>query len=334
MRTHDIREHPTRFPYTRVPNDKKIVVVQDDFDYLFGPINTHGMLFTSYLDWFDPRSEWVKKQRRNLLFNNDNIYWRGRCLGGGLLERPLPPQPPGVRIHLKRNRMVLHDLSPLAVKLMKKEDRYRHIPHGGWYWHQVLTACITGSLHLVANELKMPFTPQDEIAEDIGVVVPYVGPDGKFYDKHKLVPDYVLGLDRYYAIEADLGTETGNAGETNPDQFYQKKSYDRMVRQYLEFIARKQDDAGTKLYHTAYRIPRHKPLMVLFVSTSERKLKLLESIIMERTEGRGCNFILMQHVPPEMIDPENSPEPLTHLWTMPWKRAGKPDFYISNPGRQ
>ena len=326
MRTTDILGH--RLPNHRVPSDKRIVVVEDDFNGIFEPCNLHGKLYSSYLDAFDPRrSESLKRTRRALFFNNDNIYWRGRCLGGPLLTR----QKPGPNEWIGRNKTQAHENTPLADRLLKSVDRYRHIPHSGWNRHQLANAGVTASLHLGARRDGVAFTPPDAITDDLSVVVPFVTPEGKEYNSHRLVPDYLLGLGRYFAVETDLGNETG---EPREEVFHEKKSLMRMVLQYFEFIAAKQDVEGTKLYNIHYRIPRNKALLVLFVTTRLSTLNLLERIILKLTDGHGCNFILMQYLDAELIDPYQSPQPIYTLWTGPWKRAGRSDFYINNPARQ
>ena len=151
-------------------------------------------------------------------------------------------------------------------------------------------------------------------------------------DGHTLVPDYLMGIGRFYALETDLGNEPGHVKD--PEMYHRRKSYERMFTQYSELIVRRQDRDGTKLYNTAYRIPRDKPLMVLFVTTDESKLALMNDLIMELTENRGCNWFLMKHVPPTAFSAYHKPRPLLTLWTEPWKRAGRPDFYINNMARQ
>jgi len=226
--------------------------------------------------------------------------------------------------------MILHANGARADAILKAAGRYHSIKHGGWFEHQVANACISASLHLAALHAEQRFFTPDEIAEDIGVTVPYSIGDRDF-DNHRLVPDYLFGVDRYYAVETDLGNEVGRA---DIDLTHRRKTYERMVLQYLELIGRGQDDAGTKLYNTAYRIPRNKALLVLFVTTERSKLDLMENIIKQHSPGGACNFILMKHVPAEAFSAYHSPKPLYTLWTDPWKRAGRSDFGINNPARQ
>jgi len=324
MKTQDARGQA--FPNHPKNNGKRTFITEADFSGHFEPHNIHGKYYSSYDYYFDARSDTLVRERARRFVANENLYYQGRCLATPLLSRPKEQFPD--HEYLDRKRTLVHENTDAADALLKKLGRYRHIPHSGWYDHQVATSCVSASLHLISREAKVPFIPQDEIAEDIGVKVPYIAPDGKEYKDHRLVPDYVLALDRYCAIELDLGTETGRAGD---DYFHRKKSYQRMVRQYGEFIARKQDNS-LPLYYSKYNIQGRKPLLVLFLTTVKSKLDLMEGIILE-TLG-PCGYILMQHLDPDLIDPYKSPKPLWHLWTTPWKRAGKSDFYLCNPDRQ
>lgn len=313
-----------RHPHVRVPSTKRQLVTADDIDGIFEPSNLHGKLYTSYLYQFDGRSQDQIRRRLGTFFTNENIEWRGRQIGP-LLDRH-KPEP---NEWLSHRRAQWHQNTPHADRVLKDAGRYHAIPHSGWEEHQVANACITASLHLCAREMKLSFTPPDEIAEDIGVTVPYeIGKER--FDKQRLVPDYLMGLDRYYAIETDMGTETGRA---SVDLTHRKKTYQRMFLQYRELIGRQLPD-GSRLYNRVYKIPRDKPLMVLFVTTEKSKLALMKDIIMEATDRKGCNWFLMQHLHSELIDPFMSPEPLVSLWIEPWERAGRPPFYICNPGRQ
>ncbi len=225
---------------------------------------------------------------------------------------------------------LLHDLSPRGKAILSKADRYHPIKHGGWFEHQVANACISASLHLCALHAERTFIPPDKIADDIGITAPYSIKD-KDFDNRRLVPDYLFGVDRFYAVETDLGNEVGRA---DIDLTHRRKTYERMVLQYLELIGRSQDDQETKLYNTAYRIPRNKALLVLFVTTQRSQLDLMDSIRREHSPSAACNFILMKNVPAEAFSAYHSPRPLYTLWTEPWKRAGRGDLFINNPARQ
>lgn len=316
-----------RLPNHRIPSDKRTIVTEDDFDGIFEPCNLHGHLYSSYLDAFDLRSpDSLKRDRRARFFNNDTSYWRGRCLGGPLLDRLAPKE----REWIGRNKVQAHKNTALADQLLKSVGRYHAIPHTGWEHHQLVNGCVTGSLHLSVLDDGKRFVPPDKIADDMGHVVPFEAGD-KFYDTIRYVPDYLFAAfddhnaaGRYFIVETDLGNEVGKASEP-----HLRKTLERMVLQILALI-------GDGVYHQAYRIPANRAMLALIVSTSQAKLDIIERLIIEHTQHTnvpGSNFILTQYLDPDLVDPYKSPKPLD-LWTTPWKRAGRSEFYLNNPARQ
>ena len=164
---------------------------------------------------------------------------------------------------------------------------------------------------------RSAFIHQTKNTDDIGRVVPYDLHNNRY--ENRLVPDYLCGIgERNYAIETDLGNEVGRSSE-------HRKTYERMVSQYKTLI----DD---KLYHEVYKIPDNKPLFVLFVSTSEQKLALLEGIVKDII-GK-CGYILMKHIPAKTFSAYHSPAPRYDLWMELWRRVGYGDFQINNPAKQ
>lgn len=319
MLTLDARGH--RFPNQRTFRDDHVSITDADIYGTLEPLNLHGPLFTSYLldfaSFYRDTADYTR-ERLGWFFNSNAIRFDGK-VGGPVLDRPAKQFPRPEEGTPKRAMMILHANNTRADGILKAAGRYHLIKHGGWFEHQVANACITASLHLAALHAERTFIPPDKIAEDIGLKVPFEI-DGKEYENIRLVPDYLFGIDRYYAIETDLGNEVGRAEEP-----HRRKTYERMILQYLRLI-------GDKLYHKAYGILANKALMVLFVTTNAAKIKLMEGIIEQYVDA--CNFILMKHVSVEAFSAYHSPKPLYTLWTEPWKRAGRSDFYINNPARQ
>lgn len=317
LKTHDALGRA--FPNQLVLTDDSYTLGDPDIYSVLEPLNLHGPLYTAYLEAFQsffrntPR---FSRERPSNLSRSKRIRYEGE-IGGPVLFRPAQQFPE----HEKpvRTMSLRYDLTPRGKAILVRAGRKHAINHGGWFEHQTANACISASLHLSALHAGTRFYTPDEIAgEDIGRVVPYEL-KGTYYENHRLVPDYLFGIDRYYAVETDLGNEVGRAEEP-----HRRKTYERMVLQYLALI-------GDKTYHEAYKIPANKALLVLFVTTQKSKLDLMESIIKEKVGT--CNFILMKHIPAEAFSAYHSPKPLD-LWTTPWKRVGRPDFYINNPERQ
>lgn len=329
LKTHDRLDRA--FPNNLVLIDDAFTVTDADVWGTFEPLNIHGSLYTSYLEafmvFYKDNALYARK-RLSWLARSRNIRYQG-AVGGPVLYRP-SDQFPEERERISRNMMLRHNLTERGIQILKDAGRYHPIKHGGWRKHQVANGCITASLHLAMLHDNVPFVTPDRITDDFGATIPYVAPDGTYYDDHRLVFDYIFGAHRFHPVETDLGNEVGRAGD---DQFKRRKSYQRMFLQYSELILRLQP-SGAKLYNEKFRIPREKGLMPLFVTTSEAKLRLMTDIIMDLTGGKGCNWFLIKYVPAAVFSAYNSPKPILDLWSAPWKRVGRRDFYINDPRRQ
>jgi|SRR5579863_4555950 len=325
------------FPNQLVLIDDPYTVTDTDIWGTAEPLNIHGELYSSYLEPFGAfyrNTPDYTRKRVSWLSRSRNIRYQGK-VGGPVYFRPRD-QFPKEKERISRNMTLRYDLTERGVQILKRTGRYHPIKHGGWKDHQIATGCITASLHLAMLHDNVPFITPDYIADDLGVTVPYTAPDGTHYKDHRLVFDYIFGARRrVHPIETDLGSEVGRAGTKKPDteQFRRRKSYQRMYFQYSELILRSQPDGG-KLYNKAFRIPRENGLMPLFITTSKSKVQLMKDIILEFTDGEGCNWFLMKYVPAKIFSAYESPKPLLELWTGPWERAGRSDFYINNPARQ
>jgi hypothetical protein len=100
----------------------------------------------------------------------------------------------------------------------------------------------------------------------------------------------------------------------------------RMFLQYGE-LHRGRD----KLYSHVWNIPQGKEHRVLFVTTDAAELDLMASIIRQTTNGQGCKWFWMMHIPAERFSMYHSPRVLHELWTDPWKRVGYPDVMFGQP---
>src|SRR5665213_2786922 len=292
------------------------------------PLNIHGSLYTSYLEAFGEfyrdMGDYSRK-RLSWLSRSANIRYLGE-VSGPVYYRPLD-QFPVEHERITRRMMLRYDLTPRGIRILKDTGRYHDLVHGGWLKHQVVNTHISASIHLGALHDEEPFTPRDQIARDIGLVVPYTGPDGRPYEKHRLVPDNLFRVGRwrrYHTLETDLGNEVGRA---SPEKFETRKTLERMVLQYNEFVTK-------RLYCEAYNIPVDRPLTPLFVTTNKATLELLTSILMDFSDGKGCGWMCMKYIPAEAFSAYHSPKPILSLWDGPWKRAGRPHFFINNPARQ
>lgn len=337
MLTHDAKGR--RFAIARVICHDPVNITEAD---LFGLefLNLHGPLFTCDLLAAMARHrkrEKYNRDRLRLMNNSDNIWYDGRRYGP-VIDRPEDQldrkKNSEERYPPKQGQMMVHDINGQGKGILRRAGRYHRIRHGGWWDHNFGNARISAGLHLGAMEDGLALTPQDHIVkEKLGVIIPYETPNGAEIDDQSYVPDDLMGFDRYFTLETDLGNEVGRPGERTEVEddealYRRRKSYDRMVRQLYGLISK-------GLYKTLYRIPSDKPLMNLFVTTSMPKFLLMKDIIGELTEGRGFNWLLLKHIDRRTIfNPLEDPKPLTNLWREPWERVGNIPFYLNNPERQ
>jgi hypothetical protein len=317
LATHDTlgRRKPDAYLFTDTPYR----VEEDDFDTMLEPSSVHGLMFTSYFERFGllKKNDGLGIRKRVGGFaTSTNIRWNG-VVGGPLLIRPRHERP-------SRNMTRYYELSPRGIAIVKATNKWRQIPHGGWWKHQIANACVTASLHIGVAEDEKLFSP---MTGDLGRVIDYEA-HGRYYDKHRLVPDFGFCVDygqnlrRYFMVETDLGNELPTTERV--EIFERRKTFDRMAIQYARLI-------GHALYYDLYGIPHNKALLALFVTSSEAKLEDMKQIIQKHLGT--CAYILLKCVPPDSFSPYKKPQPLD-LWDTPWERVGYPAFYLNNPARQ
>ncbi len=325
MRTHDSLDRA--LPNHIIPVDHPITITDTDVWGTLEPLSIHGPLFTCDLEAFASfykDNGLAARKRISWLSRSTNIRYHGE-IGRPVLTRPRSQFPEDPR---RTSRMMLaYDLSDRGVAILKDAGRYHDIAHGGWWKHQMANSHISAGIHIGALFDKEPFTPRDRIAAELGVTVPYYAPDGTHYDNHRLVPDNLFRVGkwrRYHALETDLGNEQARI----TDKTRHRKTLERMILQYAEFVTK-------RLYLKAYGIPTECALTPLFVTTKLETFALMQKLLMEFTAGRGCGWFWMQHIPSEAFSAYHSPKPLhEQLWSGPWKRAGRPDAYINKPEKQ
>jgi len=138
--------------------------------------------------------------------------------------------------------------------------------------------------------------------------------------KFKLIPDGLFGLEyttgseksyRFFALEAERKNRVwcSNLKQT---------SWLKKTLAYRDITAR-------KTYTSHFGLPN---LMVVVVTPTEHKIKtMIDEVVMEVTEDRGSNMFLFRRIP-TIGYAFKAPRPMPELLIDPWKRAGKPDFYL------
>jgi hypothetical protein len=301
-------------PHIFTPIDTPYNVNETDVFATLEPLAIHGKLCTSDLQEFNLfyKDDALGIQKRlSGLSRSTNIRWNGRA-GGPVIKRVFPNE------RLSRNMTMFYALTERGIAICKEAGRWWDVPQGGWWSHQTANGRVSAWLHIGATRDGKSFAP---LTGDLGRVIDYEA-HGRYYDKHRLVPDFAFHVDRYLTIETDLGNEQGDTD--NAAIFESRKTLDRNVIQYARLT-------GHKLYYDLYGIPRNKALLNLFTFTSFAKKEQFKRLI-EKHLGT-CAYMLLKLLPPDYYSPYTKMQPLD-LWSSPWERVGYPDFYLNDPARQ
>lgn len=314
-RTHDrlgrrYRSRPVSTGKLTKPSDRDVL--------LFDKIHRHGPLSTPYLVAYSQlvrKSANRAKDRLTDLFNEDDTPHHGTYL-----DRPWQQFE---TLDARQNDLV-YDLTPQSERVLKEEGLWsEYAPHPGGSWkHSYMTACITASIELATLQTDdVRYIFQDEILarNDISLAFP-VTVQGV---TKNLIPDALFGLEytkdgepiyRFFLVEADRATEPGRA------KTFDRKSYSRTILQYRQFVGRKQ-------YKEALGL--HAGLLVLNVTTSERRHRNLLDLTSELSESDGNNYLLFQYA--ETFGQYFRPPAILHnLFTGGWERAGRDPFFINS----
>ena len=310
---------------TRPVSTGKRVTPQDRDIYWFEKLHQHGPLPSSFLLAFTRhlrRSEKRARERLTDLFNEENTPH-----GGAYLSRP----PQQFRTIDSRYNQLVYDLSPASKASLQQADRWQEqgsLRSGPWL-HSFMVSCITASIELgTTNRDDVSYIPQQRILDRAGADLRYgvviLDPATGRCVKKALIPDAIFGLEyhtktgslfRFFVLEADRATEP--ATSKNLD----RKSFKRNLLQYREYVGRGRFQEHLRLTS---------PLLVLNVTTSQQRLEKMLSVSKALPDGAGPNYMLFQ-----TCDAFGSvfrpPNPLEHLLSGPWKRAGQTDFLIVSP---
>ena len=298
----ELRRRPR---YIAEPTGRTVRITDRDL-YLFSRLNVHGPLPTSFLIEYSKHldgHEWRGTKRRLMRLFHEHPY----------LARP----PHQFRTIDARYQEIVHANAEAADDALKAEGRHEPVTRSGPWLHQHMTACITASIELGALRSGHRYISQQEALGErpLSVDISYTPPDGRA-EKARLMPDAFFGIDyggkrRYYALEADRGTEP--VSFVSPE----RKTILRSVLQYRQLI-------GRHLYKEHYGLTDG--LVLLFVTTSEARLKNIRDYILSLAP-QGNNYILLRHVS-NFGAIYNPPVPMLDLYDKPWERAGHEPFLI------
>lgn len=264
-------------------SDKRVTPQERDLLW-FAKLAEHGPLPSSFLIAFTKdshKSEKRAKERLTDLFNEANTPH-----GGPYLVRP----PQQFRTIDSRYNQLVYDLAPAAMTaLMDRQGSATVKPTRSGPWlHSFMVSCITASIELGCLEsVDLSYIPQSRIlarAEaELRCTTRIADPATGFkYDKG-LIPDAILGLEyhtdagsrfRFFAIEADRATEP--ATSTN----FNRKSFDRHLRQYREYI-----EGGLYRQHLNLTAP----MLVLNVTSDPIRMARMLKLVSVHFPA-GCNY--------------------------------------------
>ncbi len=294
---------------------KKVAATERDRLW-FQKIHEHGPLSSSYLHAFS-QAKWTNekkaKERLTDLFNEDNTPHDGMYL--------TRPKQQFKTIDSRYNELV-YDLSAASKRSLQEAGMWDEhvVKRSGPWLHQYMCSCITASVEIASlgrGDLK--FIPASAILKRAETKLSYPidikWPGTEGVKTKDLIPDGLFGLEyisgeqsayRFFVVEADRATEPVTSKNGN------RKSYQRHVLQYRDYVGNGKYQAHLNL--TA-------PVLVLNVSTEERKQEQFMQCVLDEAGSGGCNYQLFQTFDAfgEMFAP---PKPNTGLLLEPWQRAG------------
>ncbi|MFZ5616461.1 MAG: replication-relaxation family protein [Pseudomonadota bacterium] len=303
---------------------KRIALQERDWLWL-RKLHEHGPLASSFLLAFAKHvgaSEKRAKERLTDLFHEANT-----AHGGPYLARP-PQQ--FATIDSRYNQLV-YDLAPAGVRALKERALWHetNAARSGPWLHNFMAGSITASIEIGALErADLAYIPEHRILERAKTTLSYpvtiIDPiTGKRLTK-ELKPDALFGLEykteqgsryRFFAVEADRGTEPVTAGTLD------RKSALRSLLQYREYVA-----GGIYKKH----LKLSAPLLVLTVCGDEGRMDALLRLA-AKIFPEGNPYLLYQCWKAFGV-PWRTPMPNSNIVTKTHFRPARSDLFINgNP---
>lgn len=303
----------------RAPSGRRISLTERDLLWL-EKLHRHGPLASTFLLAYcksTHRSEGRAKDRLTQLYHEAGGH------GGAYLDRPWQQ----FATHGARYHDLVYDVTDAGGRALKEAGRLReHVPAPGGPWvHRYMTAAITASIELATLQTQhVRYIFGDEILARAQAPLRFsVTTYGVASD---LIPDALFGLEydregrklyRFFIVEADRATEPTTAAASR----HRRKSYERTIRQYREFVGKGQYKAALRL--TA-------GMVVLNVTTSETRMQNLIDLTGKLSDGGRNSYMLFAPLP-QLGRAFKPVDVLEHLLSSPWRRAGLSGFRIDQP---
>jgi len=306
MQPNTIRKHRPRSQPT--PHGKRTTITEHDIFGIFEPLSRHAQLTTKQLVAFDRRcasktrnrltdlyheqGAWLERLSEDIAFANslfvDEMYRLGDDAHALLKARGvIPSQPWVLASRIGGNSSTPSRIIRLAHDHMASEIALdieigaRNAPGIRFRNHIDIIAAAPARTRSLPHPLR--------------VAVPQIPGAPKWIE-----PDAFFAIgERYYAIEADRGTES-------IETIIKSK-----IIAYREIVASCVIDEhfGTD------------NLRVLFVTTNDRRMRnMMDAVASVATNGRSRMFGFSCR--PDLADFTRAPAPTGHMFAQPWERVG------------
>ena len=285
----------------------------------FTKLAEHGPLPSSFLVAYSSTSHNSEKRAQERL--TDLFHETNTLHGGQYLSRP----PQQFRTIDSRYNQLVYDLAPGAKAALADAGVQIKSARSGPWLHSLMISCITASIELACIMREdLSYIPQSRILTRAGATLRWptkiTDPkSGATYTKD-LISDAIFGLEyltrqgakfRFFAVEADRATEP--ATSTN----FNRKSFDRHLQQYREYVER-------RLYQEHLSLTA--PLLVLNVTTELNRMRKMMRLTDELFSG-ACNYQLFQcwqDFGPVFVPPK----PFAGLLEEKWRLSARGSFNI------
>ena len=257
----------------------------------FQKIHEHGPLSSSYLHAFS-KQQWTNekkaKERLTDLFNEDNTAHQGTYL-----RRPTQQ----FKTIDARYKELVYDLSTASKRALQEAGLwcdYGREQSGTW-WHNYMVSRITASIEIdCLSREDVNYIPGSVILKRADTKlrwpVEFKWSENAQPVTKNLIPDALFGLEyvqndqktyRFYVVEADRSTEPATSSNQN------RKSFQRHILQYREYV-------GRGLYKEHLKLTA--PIVVLNVSLTEERERLMKETMEQLVGTSGCNYQLFRAV--------------------------------------
>lgn len=325
MKSHDVLGR--RFPNNLEPSGSKPTAQKCDL-VLFERLDWHGPLPTDHLFHLD--QECGRKSRNGLQHRLRLLCTeKDTGHGGRYLDRPKDQYPSLRGGRIPRNHHAVYKLHDGAIAALKATTRYNEYPHGGWFEHQLMQSIVTAEIEIGTYKNRLyTFIPHHRVTKEVNkypVRISWTekkkGREIAMEARTFLQSDAHFSID-YGSKQQHFFVEVDRGGEVKAGVDLERKTIERSLRQYREFI-------GGREYRDALKTDLG--AFVLFVFINEQQMRNAMDILLGLTDNKGNNYMLFRC--DDRFVGKTFPAPMVSLnnWSGQWQRAGRAPVYINIP---